>query len=124
MTVKALSFVELAVADLPAAVQWYRDSLGLAVELEDAGRGFVLLHAGAGRLALKHGRPEPGSVVLTFEVDDLADALGRLEARGVFPETPPGDSPEGYRSATVRDRDGYRLRLFQWLRPATAAEIG
>ena len=53
-------------------------------------------------------------MLLTFEVDDLPTEAERLAAWGVLPEDPVKASAEGYRRAVVRDRDGHRLRLFDW----------
>jgi catechol 2,3-dioxygenase-like lactoylglutathione lyase family enzyme len=110
--IRELSFVELTVADWPAAVAWYRDVLGLPVALCIEADGFALLQAGACRLALKAGTPEPGTVRLTFVVADLPAALERLTALGVALESPLKVSPEGYRRALLRDPDGYRLCLY------------
>lgn len=110
--IRNLAFVELTVADWSASVAWYRDVLGLEVQLLDEVGAFALLRAGGGRLALKAGKPEPGSVLVTFEVDDLPAELSRLAAHGVVPESPLKASPEGYRRALLRDPDGYRLCLF------------
>ncbi|MBV9126313.1 MAG: VOC family protein, partial [Planctomycetes bacterium] len=59
--IRDLYMVELTVADWPAAVVWYRDVLGLKVQMLARTDQFALLNAGAGRLALKGGRPEPGT---------------------------------------------------------------
>jgi predicted enzyme related to lactoylglutathione lyase len=110
--IRELSFTELTVADWPAAVAWYRDVLGLEVELRDEAGRFALLRAGGGRLALKAGTPRPGTVLIAFAVDDLAAELERLAGHGVYPEGPVKASAEGYRRALLRDPDGYRLGLF------------
>jgi predicted enzyme related to lactoylglutathione lyase len=110
--IRNLAFVELQVADWPAAVAWYRDVLGLAVVLRVEADRFALLKAGSGQVALKAGRPRPGSALLAFEVEDLPAELERLAALGVTPEAPMKTSPEGYRRALLRDPDGYRLCLY------------
>jgi predicted enzyme related to lactoylglutathione lyase len=120
---RELSFTELTVADWPAAVAWYRDVLGLTVELRDEAGRFALLRAGGGRLALKAGTPQPGTVLLAFAVDDLAAELECLAGRGVYPEGPVKASAEGYRRALLRDPDGHRLCLFDG-RGGPAAEPG
>jgi catechol 2,3-dioxygenase-like lactoylglutathione lyase family enzyme len=111
--IRGLSFVELAVADWPAAVAWYRDVLGLPVLLLDEAGRFALLGGDAGRVALKAGEPLPGSVRLAFQVDDLRAELARLAAYGVFPEGPLKGSAEGYTRALLRDPDGYQLCLVE-----------
>lgn len=113
----ALAFVELAVGDWPAAVAWYRDVLGLPVLLLDEAGRFALLGGAAGRLALKAGEPQPGSVRLAFEVDDLRAELARLATAGVRPEGPVKASAEGYTRALLRDPEGYQVCLFELGRP-------
>jgi predicted enzyme related to lactoylglutathione lyase len=108
----SLSFVELQVSDWPAAVAWYRDVLGLTVVLQVEADRFALLQAGAGRLALKAGQPQPGTALLAFEVADLPAALQRLRDLGVPLQSPLKASPEGYRRALLLDPDGYRLCLY------------
>jgi predicted enzyme related to lactoylglutathione lyase len=105
---------EIEVSDFDASVAWYRDRLGLRVEVDDAAGRFALLRGptGGGGLALKGGVPNPAGVRLQFAVVDLNGELGRLRAAGVLPAAPPKDSPEGYRRAVVRDPDGYAVSLF------------
>jgi predicted enzyme related to lactoylglutathione lyase len=112
--IRNLAFIELQVADWLAAVAWYRDVLGLPVVLRVEADQFALLQAGSGRLALKAGHPQPGSSLLTFEVEDLPSALEHLARLGVVPEAPLKANPEGYRRALLRDPDGYRLCLCDW----------
>jgi catechol 2,3-dioxygenase-like lactoylglutathione lyase family enzyme len=101
-----LHFVELSVGDWAASLAWYRDALGLAVELLDEPRRFALLAAGPCRVALKEGTPSPGGALLAFEVDRLA----RYESLGG--ETKASD--EGYRRLRLHDPDGYSVVLFEW----------
>ena len=112
--IRDLYLVEFTVADWPAAVAWYRDTLRLALLVCDDANQFALFRAGGGRLALKAGIPHPGTVLISFEVADLEQALACLAARGVAAESPPKTSVEGYRRATIRDLNGYRLCLFEW----------
>src|SRR4051794_6565823 len=114
MSVRDLYCVELTVADWPAAVAWYREVLGLEVLLRVEADHFALLRAGTSRLALKQGSPQPGTVQLTFEVDDLPATLAQLTTRGILPEAPLKHSQEGYRRALFRDPDGYSICLFDW----------
>lgn len=107
---------ELAVADWPAALAWYRDRLGLPVLMTDEPNRYALLSAGSARVALKAGVPRPGSTRLVFRVDDLEAVLARLADRGVLPVGPVRESAEGYRAATFTDPDGHRLDVFAWVR--------
>ena len=73
---------EISVANYAVSVAWYRDVLGLRVELADPANGFALLACeGGGRLALKAGTPTPGGVKLHYEVDDVSAELARLGQR-------------------------------------------
>jgi catechol 2,3-dioxygenase-like lactoylglutathione lyase family enzyme len=112
--VRDLYMIELSVAHWPTALAWYRDQLGLQEILRVEADQFALLQAGSGRLALKVGRPEPGTVLVTFLVDNLPAELERLERHGVVVESGLRASPEGYRRALLRDPDGYRVCLFDW----------
>jgi len=114
--IRELYLVELTVADWPAAVAWYRDILRFKVALLARKDRFALLEVGKGRIALKEGRPQPGTMLLTFEVADLATELQRLSTAGVTLESPIKTDDEGYRRAIIRDPDGYRLCLFEWQR--------
>ncbi len=53
-----------------------------------------------------------GHIAVT--VDDLDEALGRLEEKGIAPERPPYTVREGgSRICFVRDPDGYRVELIE-----------
>ena len=111
-----LFLVELTVADWPASLAWYRDRLGLTVELVDETNRYALLAAGMGRVALKEGTPRPGSAKLVFQVADLTAELDRLRRLGITPAASVRSSSEGYRSIPFDDLDGHRIELFEWLR--------
>ena len=114
MKIKALEFVEITVSNWPLAVVWYKDMLGLEpVQLVEADQ-FALLRVGASQLALKAGEARQGTMHLTFEVDDLEEAVKHLAAWGVSLDSPLQSSPEGYRDVVVSDPDGYRVCLFDW----------
>ena len=118
MTPPALFLVEIVVADFARSLAWYRAALGMTVALLDEPKQFALLRgAGSGQLALKggSGSPNPEAVRLHFFQPDLDAALERLIGSGVVPDGPPRVSHEGYRSATLRDPDGYRVYLFEWV---------
>lgn len=110
-----LYLVELRVADWPASLAWYRDRLGLRVEVPDESNRFAVLAGHHGRVALKAGVPAPGGVKLVFRVSDLDVELARLATVGVVATGPLRISPEGYRSARFTDPDGYVVELFEWV---------
>jgi predicted enzyme related to lactoylglutathione lyase len=121
-----LYMVELSVADLPAALAWYRGVLQLQVLMEKPADGFALLAAGAGRVALKQ-RPRndsragmPDAPMLVFEVADVDAELTRMTQLGATMSNGPKESPEGYRRALISDPDGNRLCLFSFGRASNA----
>ena len=119
-----LYLVELAVADWPASVAWYRDRLGLSVVLLDEPNRYALLAAGPARVALKRGPARPGGTVLTFHVRDLDAELSRLAVLGVVSLGPVKASPEGYRVARFSDPDGHQLSVFEWVNSTPDAPDG
>lgn len=120
MTPPDFFLAEFVVADFARSLAWYRDALGLAPVLLDEPKQFALLRgAGRGQLALKGGSgpPAPEAVRLHFFQPNLDAALERLAELGIQPDGPPRVSSEGYRSSTLRDPDGYRVYLFEWVSP-------
>ena len=101
-----LDHIGIAVADVEAALAFYRDALGLEVALsEEVASQHVRAHfIGVGGAALELleatsdtspiarfvARRGPGLHHVTLRVDDLAAALARLKARGarLIDETP------------------------------------
>ena len=111
--------VELAVADVAVSRAWYEATLGLRVVMSDAATGFLVFQDDrGGRVALKPGTPNPGGVVLHFEVADVESFLQERAVAAVGPVTA---SAEGYREAFVRDPDGYRVGVFAWDRSRAAS---
>ncbi len=94
-----LDHIGIAVADLGEALRFYRDALGLEVESPEEVQSqrvrahFIpvgessleLLEAtdAASPIAKYVARRGPGLHHITLRVDDIADALARLKARGV-----------------------------------------
>ncbi len=111
-----LFMVELLVADLNASLCWYRDVLGLPVEILDEANQFALLGRAAGRIALKQGVAEPGGVIIHFEIPNLQAEVERLAKCGALPSGSLKQSTEGYRRARFHDPDGYAIVLFEWVR--------
>src|SRR5262249_10589640 len=99
--IRGLYLVELTVANWSRAVCWYRDVLALPVLLTDQDNQFALFQTGPSRLSLKAGQPQPGTVLLTFEVQDLPAEVQRLSEWGVLLESALKSSPEGYRRAIL-----------------------
>ena len=110
-----LFMIEIMVADLAVSLAWYRDRLGLTVRLHDEVNRFALLETGAVQLALKQGLASVTADSIVFEVAHLDGELQRLTTLGAPPEGPVKNSAEGYRQAFVRDPDGRRIGLFEWV---------
>ncbi|HUY76925.1 MAG TPA: VOC family protein [Ktedonobacterales bacterium] len=119
-----LTHTWLLVEDMPRAVGFYRDTLGLSV-VSDLGQ-YVELQANESfllslfeRSAMEQG--EPGITIspvsgqhaaIVFTVAALDDYCAELRAKGVVFESDEADHPEwGIRTAFLRDPDGALLCL-------------
>jgi catechol 2,3-dioxygenase-like lactoylglutathione lyase family enzyme len=116
----------LYVEDFPAMLGFYRDTLGLEVNDVDPGPGHVVggdwasLQAGALRIELfdhaVHGRtlafpqPRENAVVITFEVDDVDEAVASLHAKGV--DTLPIARASWGSACHFFDPEGNHLQVF------------
>lgn len=114
--------------DLSAAVSFYRKIIGLPLLMCDAWCAVFTLNGGA-QLGLVDSvagsqRPIAGpnkGVILSLEVDDVADCLERLKRASI---ADPGDelmTGAGGRTQEfkVRDPGGYTVEFFRWAeRPA------
>jgi predicted enzyme related to lactoylglutathione lyase len=113
----------LPVADLGRARAFYGEMLGLA-EMGSSPDGKLQFSAGGGILALMH-KPEPTPAqhtAVSFEVDDVEDAIRALKKRGVHFEDYdlPGLKTVNHvcvlgseRAAWFKDPDGNVLCLHQ-----------
>lgn len=116
--------IAITVADVDRAVAFYRDALGIPF-LFAAGPRLAFLDAGGVRLMLS--APEatftPGSesIVLYFEVADIARAHADLSARGVdFVDEPHliARMPDhDLWLCILRDPDGHTIGLMSEVRP-------
>jgi catechol 2,3-dioxygenase-like lactoylglutathione lyase family enzyme len=99
--------------DLDAAVAFYRDVVGLTLEVRH-GDDWAAFDAGPVRLAL-HGttaEPPPSGTVV-FAVDDLDLERRRLEAAGVRFDEHVGEVDGRVRFASFRDPDGNPVQLLE-----------
>lgn len=113
----------LKVRDWKSSLAWYVENLGLLELRTDPEHEFVLLAAGAGRLALQgdQGAPRPdpaGGARLVFLVPDAAVMREALAARGVAVGPVLENVDEGYREVRLHDPDGTPLTCFSWTGPA------
>lgn len=81
---RALSQVMTSVSDLPRAIEFYRDVLGLPFLFETNGMAFFQL-AGSRLMIGSHPDhpPAPGGACLYFDAPDLPALAEALETRGV-----------------------------------------
>jgi catechol 2,3-dioxygenase-like lactoylglutathione lyase family enzyme len=123
--VKELRLV-LTVPDFGAALQLYRDALGLEVEAvwESEGGQVVLLSAGRASLELvdeahaaeidriEVGRRVAGPVRVAFRVDDSDAVATQLEQAGATRIAGPVTTPWNDRNVRLQSPDGAQLTLF------------
>jgi predicted enzyme related to lactoylglutathione lyase len=113
--VKDVAFIAYSVKDVPRAVAFYRDVIGLSPGGAEFGDQWVEFAVGATTFGVGNGESigiTPGSQFsAAFEVDDIDAAHASLVAQGV-PSSDVMDSPV-CRSCFVTDPDGNRFALHQ-----------
>ena len=118
---KGIAQVSMRASDLPRAISFYTDVLGLKLLSEAPGMAFIL----AGSVRIMLGEPSgpqfdhPGSI-LYFDTEDIDASCAALKARGVrFLREPFAvhreDSHEFW-LAFFSDSEGNTLALSQWRR--------
>ena len=115
-------------ADFDAAVSFYRDSLGLPVELDlegDGGEHVVILDAGRATLELSNpaqvamidevevGRRVAPRIRVAFEVDDAVTATDGLVAAGAELVAPPTRTPWESLNARLEAPADLQITLFE-----------
>ena len=123
LAVKGIQHLNLCVADLARAREFYTGLLGFEVSF--AKGDTVWLRAGGDLLGLSQAEvpPQRSFEHFGFMVDAGADVdrwAERLRAGGVTAEKGPYDRSDG-RSVYFRDPDGHLLEIF-WLDPAFLAK--
>jgi predicted enzyme related to lactoylglutathione lyase len=118
-----LGFVVLYVRDLDKAKAFYTDVLGMTVVEAVSGPTFVTLRPAGGSLLglqdktasrLPPGREDqPGTMELSFEVDDVDGTWTRWKEQGVELVTDPIDLPFG-RYFLARDPEGHYLSAYRF----------
>jgi predicted enzyme related to lactoylglutathione lyase len=112
--VKDVAFVAYSVRDVPKAIAFYRDVIGLTPS-DTFSDHWAEFNVGATTFGVGNGEPlgiAPGSsFAATFEVDDLAADRARLIEAGV-PVTEMHESPICW-SAFVTDPEGNKFGLHQ-----------
>ncbi|HMJ96405.1 MAG TPA: VOC family protein [Thermoleophilaceae bacterium] len=86
MLADSKAFSGFAVPDIEAAREFYADTLGLEVSVEERGLPLLTLHLAGDRPTMIYPKPDfqPATyTVLNFPVDDVEAAVDELSARGV-----------------------------------------
>ena len=106
---------ELYFENLEAAKRFYRDTLGLELSEEQAGR-YVKFHAQAGFLCLERKRsepyPSPDKAVVFLEVANLRALLDSMSPDRVLEYHPGGESPRPPWAA-LHDPEGHNVVLLE-----------
>jgi len=109
-----MAFVAYSVRDVPAAIVFYRDVMGLSLG-DLVSDHWAEFDVGGVTFGIGNGEPlgiAPGtSFSATFEVDDVAAERERLQTAGV-PVTDIHESPVCY-SAFVTDPEGNKFGIHQ-----------
>jgi catechol 2,3-dioxygenase-like lactoylglutathione lyase family enzyme len=121
-----LEGLTLAVADVKRSIEFYRDQLGLTVEVDKApqfgmirvggknGGTIGLLSMGLtdGAAAKSWTAQQRAAIHVELSTDDLDGLYNDLKARGVGFHTPPHDEP-WERCMDILDPDGYTVEIAQ-----------
>jgi predicted enzyme related to lactoylglutathione lyase len=118
-----LGFVVLYVRDMEKVKAFYTEVLGLTVEEAVSSPTFVTLRSDGGSLLALQDKTaalmpparedQPGSVELSFEVDDVDEMWRRWKAQGVKVVADPVDLPFG-RYFLAQDPEGHWLSAYRF----------
>lgn len=117
MKAKAVDFVSFSVTDMDRAEAFWRDVLGLDVEVPRGepgtrGNGYMELDAGGvaiGLVAMPETHP---NAIVALAVDDVGEAVAELRGKGVPIAMETIESPVCW-MAVVTDPDGNKILLHQ-----------
>ena len=106
-----LGYVNIFVSDLDRAVTFYRDTLGLDLNMADADFGYASFQAGTVGFACAVAGTDQQELIgrhtgVGFIVDDLDATYAELSAKGVAFSMPPERQPWGGYLALFEDPDG------------------
>lgn len=112
--------VKRIIANIPAAEpsavdSFYREILGLDLAMD---HGWIRTYAGSAKMTVQvsvgsQGGSDTPLPALSIEVDDLIEALRRVQAAGIAVEYGPVSEPWGVRRFYVRDPAGMLVNILQ-----------
>ena len=110
-----INAIMLGVRDLPQALAFYKEKLGLKVIIEEP--QLALLECGTVMLGLSRGHAHAaphvaGATEVVFQVETVRAAHRALTAQGVSFVTEPHQVTPTDWAAHFRDRDGHLLSIF------------
>lgn len=125
-TAVRLEGLTLAVADVKRSIEFYRDQLGLAVEVDKAPQfgmirvggknggtiGLLSMELADGAAAKSWTPKQRAAIHVELSTDDLDGLYNELKTRGVRFHTPPHDEP-WERCMDILDPDGYTVEIAQ-----------
>ena len=106
-----IAYVNVYISELPKAVEFYRDSLGLELSFSDADHGYASFKAGPISLGLAVAGEDHEELIgahtgVGFNVADLEAEHARLQELGVEFPMAPSRQPWGGFMALMADPDG------------------
>ncbi len=123
-----LGFVILYVSDMAKVKAFYTDVLGMSVVEAVSGPNFITLRADGGSLLALQNKAtaiyppkwetQPGTVELSFEVDDVDSTWNQWKQQNVEMVSEPEDLPFG-RYFMAKDPEGHYLSVYRFARQAT-----
>jgi catechol 2,3-dioxygenase-like lactoylglutathione lyase family enzyme len=111
-----ITIIMLGTKDLPRAIEFYRDRLGLEVRNEIP--GFAFLSGGPITLCLSEalaqaaGEPIAGATEVVFSVEHVRAAYEALKGQGVVFTHEPRNVTGPFWAANFNDPDGHKLSVF------------
>lgn len=113
-----ISYVNIFVSDLEAAIDFYQDRLGLVLQFSSPEHGYASFSAGPVQLGVSLPGADQSDLVgrhtgVGLEVADLKAEHARLASLAVKFELPPTRQPWGGFMALIADPDGNVFYLDQ-----------
>jgi len=117
--------VEIRTGQWQPMILWYTVVLELKVSIRSEVDGYALLIGKGWRVALLEllddESRDRAAITLAIEVEDLAATQARVAAYLPEAADPPVHSEEGFLQWTIKDPDGNRVKLFQFVQPSPGA---